>query len=125
LQYGGKKGVYLELGPRKVLLLTIEKKPSILHLDDRKDALRIVMELARLQAQGCKSVNFFERLCFEKRVPGHPANTGPSREMFPCCGPTTWLLPKLVADLDTVKAVLVCRHADCKSSRVTEASTQI
>jgi hypothetical protein len=51
---------------------SIKKKPSTLHQDTRKDALRAFQELTRshlLKAQGCKSVNSLEILCFGKRVP--------------------------------------------------------
>jgi hypothetical protein len=52
-----------------------KKKPSNLHWDNRKDALRTSQELVRLhpsQACGCERSYFFERLSLGKRAPlGH------------------------------------------------------
>jgi hypothetical protein len=68
-----------------VKISAIEKKPSTLHCDNRKDALRTSQELTRpypLQAQGCTSLNSFERLCFGNDLLG-AFSTGLPREVFP------------------------------------------
>lgn len=64
---------------------TMEKKPSILHQGNRKDAFRASQEMIRsypLQPQGCKRRNSFERLCFEKTTPGHLPYSEPPKEKF-------------------------------------------
>lgn len=64
----------------------IENKLSTLHKDNRKDSLRtsnVLVELGAQKAQGCKRVNSFVTLCFEKRTLGI---------LLPLCQPESCVL---------------------------------
>jgi hypothetical protein len=101
----------------------IKKKSSSLHWDNRKDALRSSQELARLHqswAQGCEGFNSSESL-------GCPAHTGLLREVFPPCSAIQAL--RGCCSYGPIKPGYYlswfCRHAECKSNSIMEASTQI
>lgn len=86
----GQKSILCKVGAEEGAIAgeirVIKKKPRALPWDSKKEALEEFQELSRLhslQAQGHESVNFFEKLCFEKKVSGQHAYTGPPRKLFP------------------------------------------
>lgn len=88
IQYGQKRSeqkVQVKEDTVAKEINTIEKKPSTLLQDNKKDALKVFQEWAiphPMEAQKLKSVKLFQRVSFEKKAMVCPASLGLLSEWF-------------------------------------------